>query len=109
MIRLVDAATGAPIGTLTDEQLQDLIDVLEEEREGDRDYYITQATVDMLEERGADDDLINPAPSGPGRQGRDGHPVGARVKLRLAAVTIVGSAFWPTFRAPRATDPRVVQ
>lgn len=59
MIRLVDAATGAPIGTLTDEQLQDLIDVLEEESLSDRDYYITQATVDVLEGRGADDDLVN--------------------------------------------------
>ena len=58
MIKLVDVATGAPIGTVTEEQLQDLIDVLEEESSEDRDYYIDRTTVELLEEHGADAALI---------------------------------------------------
>ncbi len=59
MIKLIDAATRMPLVTLTEEQLQQLIDALEEEREEAQDYYINQATIGMLEERGADAGLVD--------------------------------------------------
>ena len=58
MIRLHDAERGTPLGTITEEQLQFLMGELEEESTEDRDYYISADTVDMLEENGADRDLV---------------------------------------------------
>lgn len=58
MIRLHDAEGGKPIGTITEEQLRFLMDELEEESAEDRDYYISADTVDMLEENGADGELV---------------------------------------------------
>lgn len=58
MIKLYDSATGTVIGTITEEQLQVLVDALEEESVEDRDYYINRATVDILEGRGADPSLV---------------------------------------------------
>jgi len=58
MIHLEDKDTGAPIGTLSEEQLQYLIDQLEEESRDDRDYYINTTTLDLFEERGADKALV---------------------------------------------------
>jgi hypothetical protein len=58
MAQLYDAERGTRLGAITDEQLQFLIDSLEEESAADRDYYITAATVDMLEEDGADSQLV---------------------------------------------------
>jgi hypothetical protein len=58
MIRLHDAERGTPLGSITAEQLQFLIDELEEESSTDRDYYIDSATVDMLEADGADPALV---------------------------------------------------
>ena len=58
MIQLHDAESGAPIGPITDVQLQFLVDRLEEESPDDRDYYINQATVDGFEEEGADPALV---------------------------------------------------
>jgi hypothetical protein len=48
MANLYDSATGALIGTISETQLQALVDTLEEESVEDRDYYINRATVDML-------------------------------------------------------------
>lgn len=59
MIRLHDAERGTPIGTITEEQLQFLMAELEEESAEDRDYYISADTVDMLEENGADQQLVS--------------------------------------------------
>jgi hypothetical protein len=59
MIRLQDAERGTPIGTITEEQLQFLIDELEEESSEDRDYYLSADTIDMLEEDGADRELVS--------------------------------------------------
>ena len=50
MILVRDKSTGAEIGTISDEQLQELVDHLEEESSDDADYYITRETVDLLEE-----------------------------------------------------------
>jgi hypothetical protein len=58
MITLRDKETGAEIGSITEEQLRFLVDQLEEEFEEDRDYYISQPTVDLMEEKGADPELI---------------------------------------------------
>ena len=58
MIQLYDAERGIRLGTITDEQLQFLIDSLEEESTEDQDYYLTPATVDMLEDDGADPQLV---------------------------------------------------
>ena len=59
MIRLHDAERNTPIGTITEDQLQFLVDELEEESAEDRDYYISADTIDMLEEDGADSQLVS--------------------------------------------------
>ncbi|HTM22811.1 MAG TPA: hypothetical protein VL172_19950 [Kofleriaceae bacterium] len=58
MPRIYNVDSGDPIGEITDEQLQFLIDELEEEDEEDQDYYITKDTLEMLTERGGDPALI---------------------------------------------------
>jgi processive 1,2-diacylglycerol beta-glucosyltransferase len=58
MIHLQDKDTGAAIGTISEEQLQYLVDQLEEESRDDPDYYINAATLDLFEERGADKMLV---------------------------------------------------
>jgi len=58
VIRLYDNDSGVEIGTVRDDQLQFLIDQLEEESTTDRDYYIDQATLDMFEDAGIDDGLL---------------------------------------------------
>jgi len=58
MIQLRDKETGAFVGTITEAQLQFLMDQLEEESTEDKDYYINQAKLDLFEERGADADLL---------------------------------------------------
>jgi hypothetical protein len=57
MIRLIDKSTGKLLGRITEEDLQFLMDNLEEEDLSDADYYINRATLDMLKEKGMDDDL----------------------------------------------------
>jgi hypothetical protein len=64
MIELRDKESGELLGKLTQEQLQFLIDHLEEESDTDQDYYLNQLTVDMLEEQGADSQLISILKSG---------------------------------------------
>jgi len=58
VIELFDTETEAPLGAISEAQLQFLIDQLEEERPDDTDYYINQATLDLFEERGADPSLV---------------------------------------------------
>ena len=58
VVKLYNAGTNAPLGDISDEQLQFLIDQFEEEWEGDQDYYINSATIDMLKEAGADGSLL---------------------------------------------------
>jgi processive 1,2-diacylglycerol beta-glucosyltransferase len=58
MIQLFDDETGEPVGTLTEQQLQFLVDQLEEESPDDTDYYINRETLDVFEENGADPDLL---------------------------------------------------
>lgn len=58
MIQLRDKETGSLLGSITEEELQFLIDNLEEEWEGDNDYYLNRTTIDLLKENGADERLI---------------------------------------------------
>ena len=58
MVRLVDKETGRDVGTITDEQLEYLQAELEEESADDRDYWFDVASIDILEESGADAALI---------------------------------------------------
>jgi processive 1,2-diacylglycerol beta-glucosyltransferase len=58
MINLTDEDTGQPIGSITEAQLQYLIDQLEEEWPEDRDYAITPMLVDYFEGQGADSELV---------------------------------------------------
>jgi inactivated superfamily I helicase len=58
-MQLLEAGTRRVLGTISDEQFQTLVDGLEEESPEDQDYYIDLATVEMLEEDGADLALVN--------------------------------------------------
>jgi processive 1,2-diacylglycerol beta-glucosyltransferase len=58
MIKLRDVDTGDLLGSITKDELQFLIDNLEEEWEGDTDYYLNRTTIDMLADAGADKALI---------------------------------------------------
>jgi len=57
MPRLYNKNTGALLGTVSDSDVQCLIDVLEEEDSKDVDYFIDLDTVDILEGNGASDAL----------------------------------------------------
>lgn len=59
MIQLYDKEMGAPIGTITEDNLRFLIEQLEEESGDDQDYYFTEATLDLLEKGGADTALVS--------------------------------------------------
>ena len=50
MIDLYNSDTNQPIGSISDADLQVLMDALEEESSDDRDYYINADTIDMLAE-----------------------------------------------------------
>jgi processive 1,2-diacylglycerol beta-glucosyltransferase len=58
MIHLFDEETGKAIGTITEDQLQYLVDQLEEESPDDTDYYIHRETLELFEQDGADTALL---------------------------------------------------
>ena len=58
MIELRDKETGAFLGTITEAQLQFLIDQLEEESRADKDYYINRDTLDLFQGQGIDQALL---------------------------------------------------
>jgi hypothetical protein len=58
VIKLYNAGTNAPLGDITAEQLEFLREQFEEEWEGDQDYYINAATIDVLRDAGADESLL---------------------------------------------------
>ena len=58
MPQLYNKDTGALLGPITAEQLQDLIDLLVEESATDRDYYIDADTLDYLADNDADAELL---------------------------------------------------
>ena len=58
MIKLKDKDTDNIIGTIDEQQLQFLIDQLEEETSDDQDYYINEGTLEMFEQNGIDQKLL---------------------------------------------------
>jgi hypothetical protein len=58
MVTLHDKDSGAFIGEISDQQLQQLIDALEEESSIDKDYFINRAELEFLEDQGLDRALI---------------------------------------------------
>ena len=58
MITLTDKDTGEAIGSITEEQLQFLIDRLEEETDEDQDYWINRDELEVLKAAGADAELV---------------------------------------------------
>jgi hypothetical protein len=58
MIDLYDNETNRLLGSITESELQLLVDALEEESSTDQDYYINQATIDMIADGRASDHLL---------------------------------------------------
>ncbi len=58
MIDLYNASTNQLIGTITEAELQLLIERLEEESTKDQDYYIDAETIDLLGDGRATDHLL---------------------------------------------------
>jgi hypothetical protein len=58
MIDLYNAATNQLLGSVTEADLQVLIDALEEESEDDQDYYIDKATIEFLADGRPSDHLL---------------------------------------------------
>jgi hypothetical protein len=56
VLRVKDS--NAVIGQVSEAQLQQLVELLEEEDTADQDYYLDAATLAFLEERGADPTLL---------------------------------------------------
>ena len=51
MIQLRDKESGEVLGTITEDDLQFLIDNLEEESEDDMDYYINRSTLEIFKDK----------------------------------------------------------
>jgi hypothetical protein len=58
MIDLYNSATNQRLGSITEAELQVLVDGLEEESTQDQDYYIDAATIDLLGDGRASDHLL---------------------------------------------------
>ena len=58
MIDLYNATTNQLLGSITEADLQVLIDALEEESEDDQDYYIDQATIEFMADGRPSDHLL---------------------------------------------------
>jgi hypothetical protein len=52
MITLLNAETDAVVGSITEAELEVLIENLEETAPGDTDYYIDESTIEILAESG---------------------------------------------------------
>jgi len=59
MIKLKNKESGEMLGSISDDELQFLIDHLEEEFDEDTDYYLNRATVEMLSAEGAPRPLMD--------------------------------------------------
>jgi hypothetical protein len=58
MIDLYDDATNQLVGSITEADLQVLVDALEEESLDDHDYYIDAATIDVVADGRATEHLV---------------------------------------------------
>ena len=59
MIDLYNVQTNQLLGSITDADLQVLIDALEEESAEDQDYYIDKATIEYMADGRPSDHLLN--------------------------------------------------
>ncbi len=59
MITLKDKLTDSYIGTISEAQLQYIIDELEEEHREDKDYYFHRSQLEIFKENGADKQLVD--------------------------------------------------
>ncbi|NJN55364.1 MAG: galactosyldiacylglycerol synthase [Anaerolineae bacterium] len=58
LMKLMNEDSGKVIGEVNEVEMRFLVDMLEEESVEDADYFINQDTIDMLEVRGGDPELI---------------------------------------------------
>ena len=58
MIELRDKDSGMDLGSISEDDLQFLIDNLEEESEDDTDYFINRSTLEIFKEKGTNKTLI---------------------------------------------------
>ena len=58
MIDLYNASTNQLIGSITEADLRVLVDGLEEESSADQDYFIDEATIDLLADGRATEHLV---------------------------------------------------
>ena len=58
MITLKNKENNQIIGTISEQQLQFLIEQLEEEHSNDQDYFVNRDTLDLLKENATDEQLI---------------------------------------------------
>ena len=58
MITLKNKDTGQHIGSLSEAELQYLIDELEEEHSEDKDYWLNRTQLEIMKEKGADSSFI---------------------------------------------------
>ena len=59
MIDVYNSATDELLGSITEADLQVLVDALEEESSDDQDYYIDAATIDVIGDGRATEHLLN--------------------------------------------------
>lgn len=59
MVIIKEKDSNKYLGSISDLQLQVLVDALEEEHKSDQDYWINRVTLDAMKENGADADLIS--------------------------------------------------
>ena len=59
MIQLRDKESGAVLGSISEDDLQFLIDNLEEESEDDVDYYLNRSTLEIFKEKGISSTLLS--------------------------------------------------
>jgi hypothetical protein len=59
VIDMYNKATNELLGSITEADLQVLVDALEEESSDDADYYIDAATIDVIGDGRATDHLLN--------------------------------------------------
>lgn len=57
MIQLTNKETGAIIGTISQDEVQFLIDQLEEEDASDKDYWLNRTTLDIFKDRDCPENL----------------------------------------------------
>jgi hypothetical protein len=68
MVILKNKKNGQWLGSITEAQLQFLIDELEEEAKDDQDYWLNLTMIEMLEAKGADKVLVDILKQGIGDQ-----------------------------------------